>query len=551
MDGFINLTTHVMKKILFALISVFLMFSCSQEEEFNPIEKNQKEFPTLTTAEAQLKFAKILSQAASNSVEVRSFLKEEALSQFDKDYDVFYPLVKDKIVSGGQTFRNVLLSYCENEKELAQIEESQPLLNILIPDLSLFWDFNAKVWDVNKKEVAVLCRNDKDNTLYENGKKIGNLPMGEIPGFPCLVVKINERLKVSNVNSRSGERTYEFIDEVFDGTKDFTPNSRHSDFDQNVEPTEDLNKYVSGDELLTSVIEAWKEFKDIPQAFQRDYVYYGITKANKPGILDRNIREKLFRFRIVPAKFGYIADCDSDPKLINTSQPKRYLTNEEIIQKIWTDGKFEFRFKAYVAGEADKQAMEQNLSFSVDPRKAFSLEKIHIHHKNSTMFRQSKNFYYVDANNLKSKWIYPETLETYNREAPVFLLPWDLYSTSLVIHFFVYEDDPDQQQEVTRVVANGFTNKADFSLEGGGSIGGSDKKDGVKLMAKLGYGFSTTTTVTSSTKVTTTLGSDDLGTLSFLFYDPIIKHEINGTYDLYNVSNGAVEATIIPMDIRQ
>ena len=159
--------------------------------------------PVSATADAQLKFAKLLSQAASSNVEVRSFLKKEALAQFDNDYDIFYPMIKDKKVFGDQSFRDVLLSYCKEANELSEIEQSLPLLNIMIPDLSLFWDFNAATWDTSDKEVAVLCRDDKNNTLYENGENIGNMTNGDIPGFPCLVVKNNERMKITSVNTRS------------------------------------------------------------------------------------------------------------------------------------------------------------------------------------------------------------------------------------------------------------------------------------------------------------------------------------------------------------
>lgn len=532
-----------MKKFLFVLVSTIFMLSCSQEEVTNLTENDQKGLPELTTAQAQLKFAKLLSQAASNSIEVRNFLKEEALARFDNDYDIFYPLVKDKIVTGNKSFRDILLSYCQDENELTRIEFSQLLLNIMIPDLSLFWDFDAKKWDVNNAEVAVLCRDDKDDTLYENGENIGSLPKGEIPGFPCLVVKNNERLMVTNANARSGEVTYEFIDEVFDGAKN-RPQARHSDFDIDFQPTEDLGKYVAKSEIMPSIIKAWEEFKNVPNACQRDYIYYGITKANTPGTLNRNIREKLYRFRINATAFGKIADSNQDSQLNNPSQTKRYLSNDEILRQIWTDGEFEFRFKSYIAGEDSKEAMEHVLPFSVNPRDVFSIKKVHVHHKNSTMFRQSKNFYSVNVNNLESKWIYPEKLAGKNYNSQVFLLPWDLYSKSLVIHMFVEEFDLDQTDERSRTVVNEFTNKVDFSVEGGGS---TDKK--MNLTAKLGYGFSHTKTTTSTTKITTTLTSDDLGTLSFLFYDPIIKAEANGTYKLYSVYNGTVEATLLPVDI--
>lgn len=536
------LKTHVMKKFLFVLASAFFMLSCSQEE-FTSIENNPQGVPELTIAQTQLKFAKLLSKAASSSIEVRRFLKEEALNRFDKDCDVFYPLVKDKIITGNKTFRDVLLSYCEDENELTQIEASQPLLNILIPDLSLFWDFNAQNWDINNPEVAVLCRDDERGTLYEGGENIGSLPKGEIPGFPCLVVKLNERLKVAGTNARSGKVTYEFVSDAFDGSIK-SPQARHSDFDINFEPTEDLAKYVDKSEILPSVIKAWEEFKNVPNAYQRDYVYYGITKANTPGVLKRNIREKLYRFRINPKAFGKIADASQDPKLDTPSQGKRYLENWEILQRIWTDGEFEFRFKSYIAGEDNKDAMQHTLVFSIDPRKVFSIKKVHVHHKNSTMFRQSKNFYSVDINNLESKWIYPEKLEGKNYESQVFLLPWDLYSKSLAIHLFVEEFDLSQTIEKSVSVVSEFTSKSDFSREQTGEVG-----DGIKQTTKLGYGLSSTSTVTNTTKVTTTTGSDDLGTLSFFYYDPIIKTGSNGSYQLYSVYNGTVEATLLPMDI--
>ena len=107
-----------MKKILLMLASAFFMFSCSQEEGTSPINENTSNLPVSATADTQLKFAKLLSQAASGSIEVRNFLKKEALVQFDNDYDIFYPLIKDKKVSGNQSFRDILLSYCKEENEL-------------------------------------------------------------------------------------------------------------------------------------------------------------------------------------------------------------------------------------------------------------------------------------------------------------------------------------------------------------------------------------------------------------------------------------------------
>lgn len=464
------------------------------------------------------------------------------MAQFDNDYDVFYPFVKNKIVANNQTFRDILLFYCDDEQELNQIEKSQLRLNILVPDLRLFGDFCAETWNAEDKDIAVVSRDDKNNTLYEDGENIGSLKPDEIPAFPCLVVKNNERMEVSNVNTRSGEATYNFASDAFDGSKR-GPQTRHSEYDQNLEETEILDKYVEGNLLPYFVKDAWNEFKNIPNACQRDYIYYGINKANKPGPLNRNIREKLYRFRVNSNAFGKISNSDdTDAKLHEISVSKRYYTNAEIIQKIWTGGHFDFRFKTYISGDGSTAAMEHELAFSVKAAEAFSIEKVHIVHKNSTAFRHSKNTYTVDVNNLRSKWIYPEKLESKSSNE-VFTLPWDLYNKSLTIYMFAEEFDPSGTKKTTKTLVNEFTNKADFELTGGGSIGV------VKLTAKAGYGFSNTTTSTSSTEITTELGSDNLGTLSFLFYDPIIRAESNGSYKLYNASSGDMEATLIPTNL--
>lgn len=308
-----------------------------------------------------------------------------------------------------------------------------------------------------------------------------------------------------------------------------------------MQPTEDLETYVDGNDIIKSVKDAWHEFKNITNAFQRDYIYYGITKENKPGTLNRFIREKLYRFRIAANAYYTIHD-DQDPTLQNTEKNKGYLTNAEIIKNIWTEGKFEFHFSSFISGENSKDAMETKLVFSVDPRDVFTLEKIHVKHKNSTMFRQSKNFYTVDANNLRSKWIYPKKIDK-NADDMVFTLPWDLYGKSLSIFMFVEEHDNDQTITQERTVVSEFVNKADFSVEGSGKV------DKIGLTAKLGYGFSHTNSVSNKTTVQTTVKSDQLGTLYFQYNDPIIRDESNGKYKLYNVSSGSVVATLLPVDI--
>lgn len=537
-----------MKKTLLTVACALFMFSCAQDDELFIEETTDMPVQTqLTTAEAQTKFAKILSKAVSNSEDVRRFLKEEAMTYFDNDNDVFYPFVKDKIVqgTGSRTFRNILLSYCDSEEELESIEKSQPLLNILVPDLTLFWDFNAEKWDTSDNEVAVFCRNDKTNSLYENGENIGQLPVGEIPGFPCLVIKNNERLRISNTATRTIDGIgYEFISDAYDGSKR-KPQTRDSDFYHPLEETENLDKPISASEIPDYVIKAYQEFKNIPSACQRDYIYYGITKDNKPGNLNMNIREKLYRFRISENAFTVISDDEiRDPHLSGTfDREGSYYSDAELLQKIWTGGAFEFMFYSSITIEGSETGMDRSLHISCKPSDVYSLSQIHVHHKNSTLFRHSKNTYTTDARYLKSKWIYPEKLSNNTKENFVFTEPWNVYEKSLSIHMFISEIDEKGEDTIEKTVVSEYSNKADFSTD---VTGGNDD---VKFGAKLSYGFTSTHSSTSVVKYLRQVGSDELGTLTFHFYDPVITSQTNEGYKLYTVSSGDVQVTLLPSSI--
>ena len=118
------------KLICFALVAMGIM-GCAKSE-LNELKSSE----TTTMYAESAKRAKILSKAVSNEPSLRSFIKAEALKQFDKDYDVFYPFVKDQVIDGQLTFREILVGYDEDGM-LTSIEKSLPLLNILVPGRGL------------------------------------------------------------------------------------------------------------------------------------------------------------------------------------------------------------------------------------------------------------------------------------------------------------------------------------------------------------------------------------------------------------------------------
>lgn len=134
-------------------------------------------------------------------------------------------------------------------------------------------------------------------------------------------------------------------------------------------------------------------------------------------------------------------------------------------------------------------------------------------------------------------------LEQKSEENYVFTEPWDLYGKSLTIFLFIEEVDDSQTITEKKTVVSEFTNKADFSLTGGGKV------DEIELTAKLGYGFSHTKTVSNEVSITTNVGSDDLGSVSFQYYNPIIRDRNSiGDCKLFNASTGDVSVTLLPID---
>lgn len=143
------------KHLLFPLLISGVVLSGCQKDHSNPVEPGH-ENAALSADSARTEFSKILSKAVYNEPDLRNFIKVKALEQFDNDYDVFYPFVKDEIVSEGQTFRTILEKYCDDPNTLNKIEEELPLLNILLPDLTAFFEFSADKWNSEEKEIAVL-----------------------------------------------------------------------------------------------------------------------------------------------------------------------------------------------------------------------------------------------------------------------------------------------------------------------------------------------------------------------------------------------------------
>jgi hypothetical protein len=117
---------------------------------------------------------------------------------------------------------------------------------------------------------------------------------------------------------------------------------------------------------------------------------------------------------------------------------------------------------------------------------------------------------------------------------------------------YIYERDDSETIEKSYSYKNTYANSTNFKID----IGlGNIIKQIVKLDLGFGYSSNKSTEKTESTKIVTTKTSDDLGSLTLYFSDPILrtnsgKKKIDNSpwffSDAYTVSNGAVTMQVLP-----
>lgn len=541
-----------MKKLnyLIVMLAFLIQIISCDDNELGQTAKNEDVsniIAKMDKTEAQKEFARLLSKAVFENQPLRALIKDEALKQFDKDYDVFYPLIKNKEVENGKTVRDLLLSYCDDKQKLSHIEETLPLLNFYVPDFSLFHDFTAENWDVTDNEIAVTPLTDNfERIFYGNGDSLFTIEPQEIPGFPCLVVKDNDRLKVTNnykTRSTLNFADYEFIDSEFDGRKEQSVASqnttRSSPYDWNI-----------NDEIVNPsfvVRDAFLHFGTDPIYWQRDHIYFGMTKNNpKNGQFNPQIREYIHKIKIHPSVLSTISD-QNDPNHTTVeviSNNKDPLTWAQIVDKIWTDGNFEFKFYVYMGRRDATLPLEPNVRmYNVSPKELFRINKVK-HRIKGRFLRKDKHTYWIESmNDVEGVW-HPL------RDGGLQLEQWDIANGSMSMTIRIEENDPSQTVEKETTIGTKYTDSNNFKIDMG--LGGIIKKI-VKLDLSYGYTGQKETNKTERTKWITTLTSDPMGTVTFYFSDPVLKgYQYYPGFDIYNgysVGTGYIDVMLLPRPI--
>lgn len=469
-------------------------------------------------------FAVILSKAVSSNQNLRAFLKEEALSQFDKDYDIFYPWTKDKVVSEGKSFREILKEY-DVDNQLNEIEQQLPLLNILVPDWEWLDAFSVKTWDLNDEDIIVSFPSDNnEHPIVYQGELIGSLENGLFPTFPTLIIKDNERM--TPIYTKAGEIEYDFSEDIYRPEPQTKINTRPSPVTSYIYPsTTPGSNYVTKTSFQATCPEAvagWEEYGDDPYGAQRNYIYFSIPKGDTTGLAQNpKIRESIIAVRLNDT--NCLESDSSDPVLHSVTYTDNDCTSETVLlNDLWSDGQLEIQIIATAYQNGAPKEIANNTILATG-QEAFDIKLIKKEFYHKTALHLHREYVYTATkNNLVPKWIY--------LQSPFKFTQWHPDESS-IISIHAYEKDSNTTIEVTQTIKE----QNAISLT---------SKIGDKINFSFNYNGNTTET---TVKQTTYKSSDYLGSSEITYNDYIIKSEKDGQYELNYYSTQNLDFIVVPM----
>lgn len=464
-----------MKLNFIPLFLVMFLCSCTHDltEEYQIYTTQHS---SLTQTEAEKQFSTILSKAIFADPDIRSFLKREALLKKDNDHNVFYALTKDKQVSQNKTLYSALKSYAENSEDLDAIEAAAPLLNIFIPDLTVFSDtLSVEMLDITDGEIPVF----NQGKFYVKGivvDSVSTSPNQGLPLFHTFVVNQSHRMKIVNQGTRAanGSLIYDFADDAYNPqNNNYNSTTRARSFypiyeKENLDEIYDYkNNFIDIKDFPSETLQAFKKVGN-GNGVLRTMLTYNLDKIEDVNERERKyddgVRDVIFRLKIDPALYYMISNHKNQTP--NTTflspyiKPEHYkeggnhLTIEEALQQLWSDGNFTFKINVVTGKES------QLIQLAIKPQDLFAVT-ITGKYKHRTFFRKAKYWYYLDPHSLEPKWIYPH--KSYGKDLR--FSAWNPFKDALNRNIYVYV--AGSETAITREISHTNTyikkNKTDLS----------------------------------------------------------------------------------------
>lgn len=527
--------------LFFGGLIILLSLTCNS---CNKLDSNLPDLPEATSDyyKAQQDFSMILSKAVHDNKELRLFLKNEALRQFDYDNDVFYPFVKDQVVCGSETFRDILVKY-SNESLLSEIEQTLPKLNILIPDWSWLGCFSVNSWDAtDSAPVVTFIDGHEDVEVFENGKYIGNLPEEGFPDFPVLIIKSNERM-TATPSTKGDDIKYGFIDDAFNN---INTKVKRVYSEETVDGIPDISNFVPGSEINYRVKKAFDYFSTgEKRIYQRDYLYYNMTAENQQKPRYENIWETIYKFKFRTYDIealtddvfnGKNHDLDFEKALNHKEDYKKNDSAKspaELRNIFYAEGNLELVFLIAIPSKGGIDTTEEAVSVSF--KDVFAINYVNLRFRHKSGFGRDWYIYTLKPEAIVPRWC------KVNLKIP----RWDISTDSNTITITVTEIDETGTQEVEYSTSNKYASNFTSNLSGEGEV------KGVKLKVGLGYNYNDVEESGTKEKYTRNQsGIDKLGQIKLEYLHPVIlakttKNGIQG-YEVNTHSSGNVDIMILP-----
>ncbi|MCT4285926.1 hypothetical protein CMU66_16795 [Elizabethkingia anophelis] len=508
-----------MKKILLSAILLSSIIACREESLSNRDAQLQAQQNLLDVKSVyKQEFSIALAKALASNADLRDFIKKEALKKFDNDYDVLYQMVKDRMV-GGKIFKDIIAEQYDKKENLEALERLYPTLTIFVPELPMD-SFSAEKWNSRTEipQVAYTLDTTNDTPIVNEKGEEYFLEAKYTPSFPVVVIKENERVKISTNNSirnntiasnspaviqnnvlKGSSYNFEFLDDAFNGNK--------SNIIQKSASVKRMST-ISNASLVDSKLQQAYEIYKNADGWQRDYIYYDITPGQQKGQFKYDYQEYLTSIRI--DDFFSISDQT------NTGDP----TFLRALERGWTEGMFDFRINVLVnANNGIGSSIVKY--FSCGPGDLFDL-----------VYEQKRISLGVLVWVIKD--IQPKT-----KLINIPLFSWDLNQYASTIKISIEEVDLTEEETKTD------TRSVKFATNFGIDTDGLIKKIGIKFGASLERNESSTVTY----KVTKS--SDQLGDVTINFADKIITGFDGGSYvGRENYSSGKYKITVEPRRVQ-
>lgn len=498
-----------MKKNLLMTFICLLAVSCNSNTPIFETGNNNCEIQINTNSDLKAEFSKALAKVFAESKDVRELIRNEALKKINYDYDVLYQLVKDINLSNGMTLETLVLKYVD-AKTYTEILKEHPTLTIFIPELPEN-SFSAEIWDTDNEIPYVCSREFHENgiPIYDSTGKVFTLEGDEIPAFPIVVVKDNERITVKTTeNSTRGLRSvshdnYQFVfaDNIFDNTNQkFENKLRSAPYDTAitvVDPRNASTHEYPVPENRRKILDSYDIYNGI-SGWQRDYIYYNLTTTKTEAPFDYKFKEHIVGFEMVGDAMkciNKISDQPNDPRPNSKIGDRLYAGRRNRIPYVsWTDGEFEFKVKVYL-GNKGGFGSELITFFRASPYDMFKFTL----DRNCGGRGNSHCIYKVIG--VENKIIHLLT--------PLF--EWNLENYSANIKISIEEVDATETIKQTATTSTEFATNFSYSATFGETV-----KNGLQ------FGASAKETRITSYEISTTHGNDELGEVIVNFWDDII-----------------------------